>query len=190
MERRACWTLEPPRCSLPRRPRRAAKQTREGYQSYTPLYASPEQVLGNPITTASDTYSLGVLLYLLLTGEHPYEFTELTTGEMLRVICTQPPRRPSAAAGTGKALDADLVAILDKALRKEAKDRYRTAEQLANDVRAFLEGRPVAARQGTLRYLACKFARRHRFGLLAVGRAGRDAVCRHPGRAVAGQGGH
>ena len=69
--------------------------TREGYQSFTPQYASPEQVLGNPITTASDTYSLGVLLYLLLTGNLPYEFKELTTGEMLRVICEEPPRRPS-----------------------------------------------------------------------------------------------
>jgi tetratricopeptide (TPR) repeat protein len=146
-----------------------SEETREGYQSYTPLYASPEQVLGNPITTASDTYSLGILLYLLLTGEHPYEFKELTTGEMLRVICTQEPRKPSSAAGSGKALDADLVAILEKALRKEAKDRYLTAEQLANDVRAYLEGQPVGARQGTLRYRFCKFARRHRFGLLATG---------------------
>jgi serine/threonine protein kinase len=59
-----------------------SEETREGYQSYTPLYASPEQVLGNPITTASDTYSLGVLLYLLMTGEHPYEFKELTTGDL------------------------------------------------------------------------------------------------------------
>jgi tetratricopeptide (TPR) repeat protein len=132
------------------------------------LYASPEQVLGNPITTASDTYSLGVLLYLLLTGGHPYEFNEMTTGEMLRVICQEEPRKATKDAGTGKALNADLVAILDKALRKEAKDRYLTADQLAYDVRAYLEGQPVGARQGTLRYLAYKFARRHRFSLLAV----------------------
>ncbi len=145
-----------------------SEQTREGFQSYTPQYASPEQVLGNPITTASDTYSLGVLLYLLLTGEPPYEFKELTTGEMLRVICTQAPRRPTTAVGSGKPLDADLAAILDKALRKEARERYLTAEQLAHDVRAYLEGQPVGARQGTIRYLACKFARRHRFGLLAA----------------------
>jgi serine/threonine protein kinase len=86
--------------------------TREGYQSYTPQYASPEQVLGNPITTASDTYSLGVLLYLLLTGEPPYEFKELTTGEMLRVVCEEAPRKPSQEAVSGKRLDPDLVAIL------------------------------------------------------------------------------
>jgi tetratricopeptide (TPR) repeat protein len=145
-----------------------SEATREGYQSYTPLYASPEQVLGNPITTASDTYSLGVLLYLLLTGQHPYEFKEMTTGEMLRVICKEEPRRPTTEAGSNKPLDADLVAILDKALRKEAKDRYLTADQLANDIRSYLDGQPVGARQGTLRYLACKFARRHKFGLLAT----------------------
>jgi tetratricopeptide (TPR) repeat protein len=139
--------------------------TREGYQSYTPQYASPEQVLGNPITTASDTYSLGVLLYLLLTGEPPYEFKELTTGEMLRVVCEEAPRKPSLEAVSGKRLDPDLIAILEKALRKEPQQRYRTAEQLANDVRAYLEGQPVGARHGTLRYRAYKFARRHRLGL-------------------------
>ena len=139
--------------------------TREGYQSFTPQYASPEQVLGDPITTASDTYSLGVLLYLLLTESLPYELQELTTGEMLRVICQEPPRQPARAAGSRKGLDADLEAILSKALRKEPQERYRTAEQLASDIRAYLDGQPVVARRGTLRYRATKFVRRHRFGL-------------------------
>jgi tetratricopeptide (TPR) repeat protein len=139
--------------------------TREGYQSFTPQYASPEQVLGNPITTASDTYSLGVLLYVLLTGTQPYELKELTTGEMLRVICEEPPRRPAHAAGSEKRLDQDLQAVLLKALRKEPKERYLTAEQLASDLRAYLEGRPVAARRGTLRYRATKFIRRNRLAL-------------------------
>jgi tetratricopeptide (TPR) repeat protein len=146
-----------------------SEQTREGYQSYTPQYASPEQVLGNPVTTASDTYSLGVLLYLLLTGTRPYELKELTTGEMLRVICEQAPLKPSEASGSGKRLDTDLEAILEKALRKVAKDRYLTAEQFANDIRAFLNGKPVGARQGTLRYRACKYIRRHRFALASAG---------------------
>jgi tetratricopeptide (TPR) repeat protein len=142
--------------------------TREGYQSYTPQYASPEQVLGNPITTASDTYSLGVLLYLLLTGEPPYEFKELTTGEMLRVVCEEAPRKPSQEAVSGKRLNPDLVAILEKALRKEPQERYRTAEQLANDVRAYLAGLPVGARHGTLRYRTSKFAHRHWLGLASA----------------------
>jgi tetratricopeptide (TPR) repeat protein len=142
--------------------------TRLGCLSFTPQYASPEQVLGNPITTTTDTYSLGVLLYLLLTGEPPYELKELTTGEMLRVICEEAPRKPSPAANSGKRLDGDLEAILLKALRKEPQERYLTAERLGDDLRAYLEGRPVAARRGTARYLAGKFVRRHRWGLAAA----------------------
>jgi hypothetical protein len=141
--------------------------TREGYLSFTPQYASPEQVLGKAITTASDTYSLGVLLYLLLTGTPPYEFKEVATGEMLRAVCEEAPRRP-AAAGPGEWLDGDLEAILLKALRKEPQERYLTAERLADDLRAYLEGRPVAARRGTMRYLAGKFMRRHRLALAAA----------------------
>jgi tetratricopeptide (TPR) repeat protein len=145
-----------------------SKLTREGYLSFTPQYASPEQVLGNIISTASDTYSLGVLLYLLLTESLPYELKELTTGEMLRVICEEPPRRPAHAAGFDKRLDADLEAILMKALRKEPQERYLTTEQLASDLRAYLEGLPVAARRGTLRYRATKFIRRNRLRLAGV----------------------
>jgi serine/threonine protein kinase len=138
--------------------------TREGYQSYTPQYASPEQVLGNPITTASDTYSLGILLYLLLTSTQPYELKEPTMAEMLRVVCKEAPRRPASA--DGQRLDADLEAILLKALRKEPRERYLTAEQFSADLRAYLEGLPVAARRGNLRYRAAKFIRRNR---IAVG---------------------
>jgi tetratricopeptide (TPR) repeat protein len=145
-----------------------SKLTREGYQSFTPQYASPEQVLGNPITTASDTYSLGVLLYLLLAGTVPYELKELTTGEMLRVICEEPPRKPHREAGSNRHLDADLEAILLKALRKEPQERYLSAEQLSADLRAYLEGLPVAARRGTLRYRAGKFIRRRRLSVAAA----------------------
>src|SRR5208282_3681639 len=136
--------------------------TRQGYQSFTPQYASPEQVLGNPITTASDVYSLGVLLYLLLTGTLPYELKEFTTAEMVRVICHEPPRRPAKAAGSDRQLDADLEAIVLKALRKEPQERYLTAVQLASDVQAYLDGQPVTARRGTLRYRTSKFVRRNR----------------------------
>ncbi len=142
--------------------------TREGYLSFTPQYASPEQVLGNPITTASDTYSLGVLLYLLLTGAPPYELKNLTMGETLRTVCEEAPRRPSPPVASGKRFDGDLEAILLKALRKEPQERYLTAERLADDLRAYLDGRPVAARRGTFRYLTGKFVRRHRLALAAA----------------------
>jgi eukaryotic-like serine/threonine-protein kinase len=142
--------------------------TRQGYHSFTPQYASPEQVLGNPITTASDTYSLGVLLYLLLTGNYPYELKEFTTAEMVRVICQEPPRKPSYSEDPGRRLDADVDAIVLKALRKEPQERYLTAEQLASDVQAYLDGQPVSARQGTFRYRAGKFVRRNRLALAAV----------------------
>jgi len=142
--------------------------TRAGYHSFTPQYASPEQVLGHPITTASDTYSLGVLLYVLLTGKAPYELKELTTAEMLRVICEEPPQKPAHAAGSLKRVDPDLEAILLKALRKEPAERYLTVEQFSSDVNAFLNNRPVAARRGNLRYRAGKFMRRHRVGIAAA----------------------
>jgi serine/threonine protein kinase len=141
--------------------------TRDGYQSFTPQYASPEQVMGHAVTAASDTYSLGILLYLLLTGSLPYELTELTTAEMLRVICEEPPRKPVPAEALGWRLDADLEAILLKALRKEPGERYGTAEQLATDIRARLDGMPVAARRGNLRYRAVKFIRRNRIYVAA-----------------------
>jgi tetratricopeptide (TPR) repeat protein len=144
-----------------------SKLTREGYQSFTPQYASPEQVLGNPITTASDTYSLGVLLYLLLAGTVPYELKELTTAEMLRVICEEPPRKPPREADSDRRLDADLEAILLKALRKEPQKRYLSADQFSTDLRAYLQGLPVVARRGTLRYRAGKFIRRRRFSVAA-----------------------
>lgn len=142
--------------------------TRQGFQAYTPQYASPEQVLGNPITTASDTYSLGVLLYLLLTGSWPYDITDLNQQELIRVICHEPPRRPTVAPGSNDRLDGDLEAILLKALRKEPLDRYRTAEQLAADIQDYLDGRPVAARRGTFRYRAVKFIRRNRLMIAAA----------------------
>ncbi|HEY4354925.1 MAG TPA: protein kinase [Acidobacteriaceae bacterium] len=142
--------------------------TREGYHAFTPQYASPEQVLGHPITTASDTYSLGVLLYVLLSGSAPYELKELTTAEMLRVICEEPPKMPAHAVGELKRLDPDLEAILAKALRKEPEQRYLTVEQFSGDVRAYLDSKPVAARRGTFRYRAFKFMRRHKVGLAAT----------------------
>ena len=136
--------------------------TREGFLSFTPQYASPEQVLGKPITTATDTYSLGVLLYVLLSNALPYELREFSTGEMVRVICDQPPRRIMAAPEFKAPLGADLESIVYKALRKEPERRYATVQQMLLDVQAYLDNRPVSARHGTLRYKTGKLIKRNR----------------------------
>jgi tetratricopeptide (TPR) repeat protein len=138
--------------------------TRLGFYSFTPQYASPEQVLGRPISTASDIYSLGVLLFLLTTGVPPYELQEFTTHEMIRVICEEQPPKPSEKAATG-ALDSDIDAIVLKALRKEPEERYASVDQLLADLQAYLDGRPVTAHQGSFRYRAGKFARRNKLAL-------------------------
>ena len=147
--------------------------TRAGFQAFTPRYASPEQVLGQSITTASDIYSLGVLLYRLLTKAPPYELTEFTMEEMLRVICNEQPLKPSAAAAVvggsaAERIDADLDAIVLKALRKEPHDRYATVDQFASDIQAYLDKRPVMARRGTFRYKAGKFVRRNKLAIAAA----------------------
>jgi len=156
--------------------------------SFTPQYASPEQILGDPITTSSDTYSLGVLLYLLLTGAPPYELKEFTTAEMLRVICQIQPDKPSAHSNSAiGCLDADLDAIILKALRKEPLGRYLTVDQFAGDIQAYLDGRPVAARHGTLRYQAGKFVRRNRMALAAATLLGLSLLAWRRGSVVAGK---
>jgi serine/threonine protein kinase/tetratricopeptide (TPR) repeat protein len=146
----------------------AGDLTRPGFQTFTPRYASPEQVLGQSITVASDIYSLGVLLYVLLTNSHPYELNEFTTEEMVRVICGQEPRRPSAAGVSVGKLDFDLDSIVLKALRKVPRDRYTTVEQFATDIQAYLEQRPVLARRGSLRYRTGKFLRRNTLVLVGT----------------------
>jgi tetratricopeptide (TPR) repeat protein len=140
--------------------------TRQGLYSYTPQYASPEQVLGQAISTASDVYSLGVLLFLLVTGEMPYELKDFSTAEMVRVICQQQPPKPSEKAAHG-ALDSDIDAIVLKTLRKEPEARYASVDQLIADLEAYLGGRAVAAHQGSFRYYAGKFARRNKLALAA-----------------------
>lgn len=147
--------------------------TRSGFQTFTPRYASPEQVLGQSISTASDVYSLGVLLYILLAKTHPYELKEFSTEEMLRVICNEQPLKPSAAATASthaatERLDPDLDAIVLKALRKEPSERYATVDQFGTDILAYLDKRPVIARRGTFRYKAGKFVRRNRLAIVAA----------------------
>ena len=161
----------------------------------TPEYASPEQIRGEPITTASDVYSLGVVLYQLLTGRSPYRVATRTPHELSRAITDTEPERPStvimrtfskkngAAARTPeqvsearepslaklqRRLSGDLDNILLKALRKEPQRRYPSVEQFAEDLRRHLEGRPVSARKGSLSYRAGKFVRRHKVGVAAT----------------------
>ncbi len=140
--------------------------TREGLLSFTPEYASPEQVLGRPVATTSDTYSLGVLLYKILTGRLPYQLNECSTEEMIRIICERPADSPTSADGTFP--NADLEAIVGKALRKETDQRYQTADHFAADVQAYVDNKPVSARKGNLQYRTMKFARRHRLALSFV----------------------
>jgi serine/threonine-protein kinase len=152
----------------------------------TPEYASPEQIQGAPVTTASDVYSLGVILFELLSGRRPYHFRTRTTAEIERVVCGVEPPLPSAAAARsasepegpeadadewrprevpgaarGKRLRGDLDTIVLMALRKEPARRYATVEQLAGDIDRYLRGLPVSARKDTFTYRAGKFVRRH-----------------------------
>jgi eukaryotic-like serine/threonine-protein kinase len=173
---------------------RSAPRTRTGWLLMTPEYASPEQVLGEPMTTASDVYQLGILLYELLVGQRPHRIESLSRAEAERLICHREPPAPSgtvvatpavgpeagpAAAEIAarrrtvperlvKKLRGDLDAIVLKALRKEPEHRYATVESLVDDVGRYRAGLPVRARRGTRRYRARKFGRRHRWPLAAA----------------------
>ncbi len=141
--------------------------TRTEAQPMTPEYASPEQILGQPITTASDIYSLGVLLYTLLTGAHPFQGRTHSSHELGMAICEGDPAKPSESAPTeiARQLRGDLDTIVLAAMRKEPQRRYASAEHLAEDLRRFLAGETVAARSDTWSYRARKFAGRHRVAM-------------------------
>jgi serine/threonine-protein kinase len=156
----------------------AGVHTRFGHAPLTPRYAAPEQVRGEPVTVATDVYSLGVVIYELLTGESPYRLTARDPLAYARAVVEQEPAPPSTVAtrsgvpraGHGAAataprplghrLSADLDAIVLKALRKEPELRYGSVAELAADVERYLDGLPVEARRGSRLYRFGKLLRR------------------------------
>ena len=158
----------------------------------TPENAAPEQVLGRSITTATDIYALGVLLYQLLSGRSPYRLLSYSQLQLERAICMDDPARPShivvskirGESNSDRSrisdrrglspqrlrarLSGDLDAIVAMAMRKEPDRRYPSVEALADDLRRHLQGKPVRARQGDWRYNSAKFVRRHLFAAVAA----------------------
>jgi len=177
---------------------RAIEHTATVARVLTPEYASPEQIRGGPITTASDVYSLGVVLYRLLTGTGPYHLTSHRIDELEREVCEGDPSRPSVSIGRAasshpprntndlteahgaaarrrttpihlrRALRGDLDNIVMMAMRKDPERRYASAEAFADDIERYLTQRPVLARADTVIYRAAKFARRNRVGVAAA----------------------
>jgi serine/threonine-protein kinase len=155
--------------------------THADFRLMTPDHASPEQVRGQPITTSSDVYVLGVLLFRLLTGTGPYFIPSMRLTDIERAICEKQPPLPSHSLGahdsaearaiadarsTGanrlrRTLRGDLDNIVIMAMRKEPERRYASAQQMASDIQRYLEGKPVIARRDTLSYRSAKFVRRH-----------------------------
>ncbi|MCC5942500.1 MAG: serine/threonine protein kinase [Balneolaceae bacterium] len=182
----------------PEHPEIAAFHTRTGMRIMTPEFASPEQVRGKQITTASDIYSLGVLLYLLLSGRKPYRISSTSMLEIEKIVCEIDPIRPSEAATGGtirvttdfiddffdpevtalrrglepaklrKQLAEDLDRIVLMAMWKEPHRRYASALSLADDLENYLNGEPVIARAPTLRYRVRKFIYRNKIAVAAA----------------------
>jgi len=146
----------------------------------TPEYTSPEQIRGEAVTTASDVYSLGVVLYELLTGQLPYRFKDRSLPELVRVVCEQEPEPPSHRVASVQSfgetkpeklraeLRGDLDGITLMALHKDAQRRYRSVEQLREDIRRHLVGQPIQAQTISLSYLTAKFVRRNKLAVSAA----------------------
>jgi len=149
-------------------------------RAMTPDYASPEQINGERVTTSSDVYSLGVVLYELLTGHHPYKFKKKSVDEINRILTDTSPTKPSSICRSkgvkvavqhpetvARMLSGDLDNIVLMALRKEPERRYSSVERFAADIKRYLAGMPVSAREDTFGYRASKFVARNKAGVAA-----------------------
>jgi serine/threonine protein kinase/Tfp pilus assembly protein PilF len=171
-------------------PHASAMLTRDGEVALTPKYAAPEQVTGGRITTATDVYALGVLLFELLSGGHPTAAAAQTPAEFVKAVADTDPLRLSSAVdareradGTAavasarattperlrRALRGDLEVILAKALKPNPEERYGSVAEFADDLRRVLDNQPINARADSVPYRAAKFVRRHRRGLAVAG---------------------
>ncbi len=142
-----------------------------GLRPLTLRYASPEQIIGGRISTNTDVYSLGVILYELLTGRHPYLTGELRPHQLIRAVCEETPLAPSEVASTPserRRLRGELDTIVMTALRKEPDRRYSSVEKFSEDMRRHLSGLPVLAQADSTLYRARKFVGRHRAGVAAA----------------------
>jgi serine/threonine protein kinase len=147
--------------------------TEDGQRLMTPDYASPEQLLGHEVTTATDIYSLGVVLFELLTGSRPYVVRNLSPAAVEKIVCERETRKPSSVPGlpnrTKKTLAGDLDRIILMAMEKDASRRYVSADDLDQDLLRFLDSKPVRARRSTSIYRLRKFVARHRTPTLMAG---------------------
>ena len=139
--------------------------TRQGERALTLAYASPEQVTGNTVTTGTDVYALGILLYLLLSGKHPAESMLHSPADLMKAIVDTQPARPSDAIDPAnrlrRILRGDLDTIIAKALKKNPQERYPSVTALADDLRRYLKHEPISARPDRIAYRARKFVRRN-----------------------------
>jgi serine/threonine-protein kinase len=167
----------------------ATGRTATNFNVMTPEYASPEQVRGETVTTATDVYSLGVVLYEILTGNRPYSFENQSLEKIIHTVCHSEPARPSSVRSpkfqvsspkpeesnpkskiqNPKSLRGDLDNIVLMAMRKEPERRYSSVEQFAEDIRRYLNGLPVIAREDSFSYRTEKFVRRNKVGVAAAG---------------------